>query len=139
MPYDHMRVDASVELGSIQRWRLVNASTITHYIHLHEEAWRTVSRNGLAPPAWEAGFQDVWRLDPGDTVDVAAPVTDYLGLFLIHCHMLDHEDHGMMSAFNVVKPGTASAVPGVAAHPHGSGRSVAAIAAGTLCRRQMML
>jgi FtsP/CotA-like multicopper oxidase with cupredoxin domain len=138
-PYDHMRVDATVELGSVQRWRLVNTSTITHYIHLHEEAWRTVSRNGLAPPAWEAGFQDVWRLDPGDTVDVAAPVTDYLGLFLIHCHMLDHEDHGMMSAFNVVKPGTASAVPGVAAHPHGSGRSVAAIAAGTLCRRQMML
>jgi FtsP/CotA-like multicopper oxidase with cupredoxin domain/plastocyanin len=137
-PYDHMRVDAQIELGTVQRWRLVNTSTITHYIHLHEEAWRTVSRNGLAPPAWEAGFQDVWRLDPGDVVEVAAPVTDYLGSFLIHCHMLDHEDHGMMSAFEVVKPGTAGLVPRVAAAHHvpETHRSLAAIASGYLCRQK---
>jgi FtsP/CotA-like multicopper oxidase with cupredoxin domain len=138
-PYDHMRVDTTVELGSVQRWRLVNASTITHYIHLHEEAWRTVSRNGAAPPAWEAGYQDVWRLDPGDVVDVAATMTDYLGSFLIHCHMLDHEDHGMMSAFEVVKPGAAGLVPQVAHHPAppvGAHGSLAAIAAGYLCRQK---
>ena len=137
-PYDHMRVDTTVELGSVQRWRLVNASTITHYIHLHEEAWRTVSRNGAAPPAWEAGYQDVWRLDPGDVVEVAATMTDYLGSFLIHCHMLDHEDHGMMSAFEVVKPGTAGLVPRVAAAHHGpeTHQSLAAIASGYLCRQK---
>jgi spore coat protein A len=127
-PYDHMRVDATVELGSVQRWRLVNASTITHYIHLHEEAWRTVSRNGLAPPAWEAGFQDVWRLDPGDVVDVAATMTDYLGPFLIHCHMLDHEDHGMMATFQVVRPASN------AAPHHPSGTSLSEIAEAALCR-----
>ena len=140
-PYDHTRVDATVELGSVQRWRLVNTSTITHYIHLHEEAWRTLSRNGLPPPAWEAGYQDVWRLDPGDTVEVAARMTDYLGPFLIHCHMLDHEDHGMMATFEVVKPGTAgtplpvvvpSSVQGHAMPP--GGRSLAALAASAWCR-----
>jgi FtsP/CotA-like multicopper oxidase with cupredoxin domain len=129
MPYDHMRVDATVELGTIQRWRLVNASTITHYIHLHEESWRTVSRNGLDPPAWEAGFQDTWRLDPGDGVDVAAKVTDYLGPFLIHCHMLDHEDHGMMATFQVVKPGSRAA----ASH-HRAGASLSEIAEAARCR-----
>jgi FtsP/CotA-like multicopper oxidase with cupredoxin domain len=139
-PYDHMRVDATVELGSVQRWRLVNTSTITHYIHLHEEAWRTVTRNGLAPPAWEAGYQDVWRLDPGDVVEVAGRMTDYLGPFLIHCHMLDHEDHGMMATFQVVKPGTASRAPLAAAHHSpaaaSSRRSLSAIAAASLCRQK---
>ena len=106
-PYDDMRSDATIELGSVQRWALVNTSTITHYVHLHEEAWRTLSRDGRPPPAWEAGFQDTWRLDPGEVVEVAAKVTDFTGPFLIHCHMLDHEDHGMMATFTVVKPGAA--------------------------------
>jgi len=143
-PYDHMRVDATVELGSVQRWRLVNTSTITHYIHLHEEAWRTLTRNGLAPPAWEAGYQDVWRLDPGDVVEVAGRMTDYLGPFLIHCHMLDHEDHGMMATFQVVKPGTAGALPPAPGAPHHAppvvapGRSLAAIAAASQCRQKAL-
>jgi FtsP/CotA-like multicopper oxidase with cupredoxin domain len=107
-PYDDMRSDATVTLGSVQRWALVNASPITHYVHLHEEAWRTISRDGRAPPAWEAGFQDTWRLDPGEVVEVAAKITDFTGPFLIHCHMLDHEDHGMMATFTVVKPGARS-------------------------------
>jgi FtsP/CotA-like multicopper oxidase with cupredoxin domain len=146
-PYDHMRIDAQVELGSVQRWRLVNASTLTHYIHLHQQAWRTVSRNGQPPGPAEAGFQDVWRLDPGDVVEVAAKMTDYLGPFMIHCHMLDHEDHGMMATFEVVKPGKASgplpAVPArdkhVDAHhaaPEHGGWSLSEIANSVLCRRE---
>ncbi|MCU1602768.1 MAG: Multicopper oxidase [Frankiales bacterium] len=104
-PYEDGRTDAAITLGSTQRWAIVNASTITHYVHLHEEAWRTVTRNGQPPPAWEAGLQDTWRLDPGDVVEVAARVTDFTGPFLIHCHMLDHEDHGLMATFTVLKPG----------------------------------
>jgi FtsP/CotA-like multicopper oxidase with cupredoxin domain len=142
-PFDHTRVDYSVPLGATQRWKLVNVSPITHFIHLHEEGWRTVSRNGQAPPAWEAGLQDVWRLDPGESVDVVAKFTDYTGNFMIHCHMLDHEDHGMMTQFAVVKPGSAvaagvheiiatplsdeqpSAHSAGSAHQHGAGASTA--------------
>jgi spore coat protein A len=134
-PYDDMRVDATIERGSVQRWLLVNTSPLTHFIHLHEEAWRTVSRNGQPPPAWEAGYQDTWRLDPGDTVEVAAKVTDYLGPFLLHCHMLDHEDHGMMATFQVVKPGGALT-------PHSqslSGLPLSVIAAASVCRREETL
>ncbi len=128
-PYDHHRVDATVELGTVQRWRLVNTSNLTHYIHLHEETWRTISRNGQPPPPWEAGLQDTWRLDPGDVVEVAAKVTDYLGPFLIHCHMLDHEDHGMMATFNVVKPGGSSLSSSAL-----SGQTLSDIASAVLCR-----
>ena len=134
-PYDHQRVDATVELGSVQRWLLVNTSTLTHYVHLHEEAWRTLARNGQPPPAWEAGYQDTWRLDPGDTVEVAARITDYTGRFLIHCHMLDHEDHGMMASFVVVRPG---ATARVSAPPFRNltGLPLSVITATALCRRQ---
>ncbi|HET6817327.1 MAG TPA: multicopper oxidase domain-containing protein [Mycobacteriales bacterium] len=100
--YDPSRVDLEVPLGSTQTWLLQNLSPITHYIHLHEEQWRTIAYNGQPPPPYEA-VEDTWRLDPGDSVEVAAKFTDYTGVFMIHCHMLDHEDHGMMAQFAVVK------------------------------------
>jgi spore coat protein A len=102
-PFDPKRIDLKVPLGSTQTWLLKNVSPITHYIHIHEEQWHTVSRDGKPPPAWERGLEDTWRLDPGERVRVAARFTDYTGVFMIHCHMLDHEDHGMMAQFAVVK------------------------------------
>ena len=41
-------------------------------------------------------------LEPGDRIVVAGHFTDYTGKYVIHCHMLDHEDHGLMSQFEVV-------------------------------------
>jgi FtsP/CotA-like multicopper oxidase with cupredoxin domain len=101
--FDPQRIDHRVRLGSTERWRLRNTSDMTHYVHLHEEEWYTVSRDGKKPPPWERGFEDTWRLDPGEYVDVAATFTDYTGVFMVHCHMLDHEDHGMMAQFEVVR------------------------------------
>jgi spore coat protein A, manganese oxidase len=100
--FDPRRVDHRVRLGSTELWRLRNASDITHYVHLHEELWRTVSRDGKRPPPWERGYEDTWRLDPGETVLVAAKFTDFTGDFMVHCHMLDHEDDSMMATFRVV-------------------------------------
>jgi FtsP/CotA-like multicopper oxidase with cupredoxin domain len=105
-PYNPERVDATVPLGSTQTWLLTNLSTTTHFIHIHEEQWHTLLRNGQPPPAYEQGLVDTWRLDPGESVEVAATFSDYTGVFMIHCHMLDHEDHGMMAQFAVVKPGS---------------------------------
>jgi spore coat protein A len=102
-PFDPRRIDLRVPLGSTQTWLLRNVSPITHYIHLHEEQWHTVSRDGKRPPPWERGLEDTWRLDPGERVKVAARFTDYTGVFMLHCHMLAHEDHGMMAQFAVVK------------------------------------
>jgi FtsP/CotA-like multicopper oxidase with cupredoxin domain len=102
--FDPARVDYRVRQGSTERWRLRNTSDVTHYVHLHEEQWRTVSRDGRPPPPWERGFEDTWRLDPDESVDVAATFTDFPGIFMVHCHMLDHEDHGMMAQFEVLPP-----------------------------------
>ncbi|MDX6359864.1 MAG: hypothetical protein QOH37_2918 [Nocardioidaceae bacterium] len=100
--FDPTRIDHRVTLGSTELWRLRNTSDLTHYIHLHEELWRTVRRDGKRPPPWERGYEDTWRLDPGETVLVAARFTDFTGDFMVHCHMLDHEDDSMMATFEVV-------------------------------------
>jgi FtsP/CotA-like multicopper oxidase with cupredoxin domain len=105
-PFDPRRVDLKVPLGATQTWLLRNNSPITHYIHIHEETWHTVAYNGKKPPPWLRGTEDTWRVDPGDTVTVAAKFTDYTGVFMIHCHMLNHEDDGMMAQFAVVKKGS---------------------------------
>ncbi|KRF30664.1 multicopper oxidase domain-containing protein [Nocardioides sp. Soil805] len=100
--FDPDRVDHRARLGTVERWRLRNTSDVTHYVHIHAEQWRTLSRDGRRPPPWERGLEDTWKLDPGEVVEVAARFTDYTGAFMIHCHMLDHEDHGMMARFDVV-------------------------------------
>jgi FtsP/CotA-like multicopper oxidase with cupredoxin domain len=101
--FDPARIDHRARLGTVERWRLRNTSDMTHYIHIHAEQWRTVLRDGRRPPPWERGLEDTWRLEPGEVVEVAARFEDYTGPFMIHCHMLDHEDHGMMARFDVVR------------------------------------
>ncbi|HEU4336839.1 MAG TPA: multicopper oxidase domain-containing protein, partial [Nocardioides sp.] len=101
--FDPDRVDHRPRLGTVERWRFRNTSDVTHYVHIHAEQWRTLLRDGERPPPWERGLEDTWRLEPGEEVEVAARFTDYTGPFMIHCHMLDHEDHGMMARFDVVR------------------------------------
>jgi spore coat protein A, manganese oxidase len=104
--FDPKRVVYQVKKGATQIWELRNNTNMTHFVHLHEELWRTVSRDGKKPPPWERGLEDTWTLDPGERVRVMARFTDYTGVFMIHCHMLDHEDDGLMAQFAVVDPRT---------------------------------
>ena len=103
--FDHDRVDAQVELDSVETWMLLNTTTRTHYIHIHDVDWMVLSRNGRPPEPHEAGLKETFLLNPGEYITVAAKFTDHLGRYMIHCHMLDHEDGGMMAAWEVVKPG----------------------------------
>ena len=117
--FDPKVVVHRVPLGSTQLWELRNDTKMTHYVHLHEELWRTVSRNGKKPPPWERGLEDTWRLDPGERVRVMARFTDYTGVFMVHCHMLDHEDDGLMAQFAVVNPRTQALPRGFVYRPKG--------------------
>jgi uncharacterized cupredoxin-like copper-binding protein len=135
-PFDPKRVDLEVPLGATQTWLLKNDSSITHYIHIHEEQWHTIRRDGKAPPAWERGLEDTWRLDPGESVTVAAKFTDYTGVFMIHCHMLDHEDHGMMAQFAVVKKGSTALPAGYFLDRNTTASSSAAMDMGPMVESQ---
>ena len=104
-PYDHEAIAARPELGSVETWMLVNATQQSHYIHLHAVDWKVVSRNGGVPAPDEGVLKETFRLDPGETLAVGAKFTDHTGRYLIHCHMLSHEDHAMMTTFEIVAPG----------------------------------
>ena len=103
--YDPDAPIAKPELGSTETWMLINTTQQSHYIHLHAVDWKVISRNGGVPAPDEDVLKETFRLDPGETLAVGAKFTDHLGSFLLHCHMLSHEDHSMMARFDVVKPG----------------------------------
>ena len=104
--FDPAYVDARPELGSVVTWELHNRTAVAHLMHLHHTDWYMLSRNGRPPRPWERSLKETFFLDPGERVVVAGKLSDYTGKYVVHCHMLDHEDHGLMSQFEVVEPGT---------------------------------
>jgi FtsP/CotA-like multicopper oxidase with cupredoxin domain len=103
--FDPAYADAFPALGTTQTWELHNRTAVAHLLHLHNTDWYMLSRNGRAPAPWEACLKETFFLDPGDRVVVAGHFSDHLGKFVVHCHMIDHEDHGLMSQFEVVAAG----------------------------------
>ena len=100
--YDPAFVEHRAQLGTVETWRLVNATNVAHLLHIHHTDWYLLSRNGKPPPPWEACLKETFFMDPGDELLVAGRFSDYAGKYVVHCHMLDHEDHGLMSQFETV-------------------------------------
>ena len=107
--FDPNRVDAQPTLGTTERWVFRNPTSQAHQVHVHLNDQKLVSRNGQPPPAYER-LKDVWHVDPGEEVVVDIPFSDYVGKFVIHCHVLEHEDDGMMTQFQTL--------PSPSAPPH---------------------
>jgi len=100
--FDPARSDAFPKLDTTETWELHNATAVAHVIHMHHTDWYLLSRNGRQPPAHERCLKESFLMQPGDRIVVAGHFADYTGKYAIHCHMLDHEDHGLMSQFEVV-------------------------------------
>ncbi len=96
--------DASTRLGTTERWVIYNKSGEEHPFHIHQDDFRVVEASG-GPPRLP-GDQDIVVLPRGtpdkpSRVVIDMPFTDYAGNFVFHCHILDHEDAGMMSRVQV--------------------------------------
>lgn len=102
--FDMERADVEVPLGRTEVWTLINDSGFAHPVHVHAGQFRVLSRaggrNGLTP--WEQGLKDTVLVLPGERVEIGVRFTEYPGLFLLHCHNLEHEDAGMMANFRVL-------------------------------------
>lgn len=102
--FDMSRVDERVPLGRLERWTFANDDMLPHPVHVHATHFEVVARRGgrgtVLP--WEAGLKDTVLVLPGETVDVLLRFERHRGLFLLHCHNLEHEDAGMMTNFEVV-------------------------------------
>ncbi len=102
--YDLNRIDFQVPFGQTELWRFSTAGNAPHPVHVHGASFQVVSRTGgrgrLFP--WEQGWKDTVLLEDGETVDILIRFDGFKGLYVIHCHKLEHEDNGMMANFEVV-------------------------------------
>ncbi len=94
--FDSNRVDTQVQLNTVEDWELVNVDPdgMDHPFHLHINPFQVVSRNGKPEPyrAWK----DTVLVKGNETVRIRIPFRDFTGKAVYHCHVLDHEDLGMM-------------------------------------------
>jgi FtsP/CotA-like multicopper oxidase with cupredoxin domain len=100
--FNPARAEAFPKLGTTETWEIVNRTGVAHMMHIHHTDWYLLSRSGRRPPPWEDCLKETFFVFPGETIVVAGRFVDYTGKFVIHCHMFDHEDHGLMSQFEVV-------------------------------------
>ncbi|HIF89693.1 MAG TPA: hypothetical protein EYQ52_07805 [Candidatus Thioglobus sp.] len=98
------RIDAFVKKGTVEIWSIVNASMMAHPFHIHNVQFKIISRNGEVK-SHELGFKDVVLVQPGETVEVLMKFPEYSDPntpYMFHCHILEHEDRGMMGQFVVI-------------------------------------
>jgi FtsP/CotA-like multicopper oxidase with cupredoxin domain len=118
--FDMERIDERVGRGDLELWTFENISFLHHPMHLHGAQFQVISRNGgknpLAPRDY--GWKDTIYVRPFESVQVAVRFASWLGKFLVHCHNLEHEDHGMMLNFEVGLEGSS----GVEEEEPGRGR-----------------
>jgi spore coat protein A len=94
-------------VGATEVWEIYNFTEDAHPIHLHLVQFQVVDRQALGPAttprppeAWETGFKDTVIAYPGEVTRVKARF-DIEGLYVWHCHIIEHEDNEMMRPYRV--------------------------------------
>ena len=102
---DLQRIDFSVKRGTSEIWEVSNTSPLPHPFHVHNVQFRVLSRNRKQPFVHETGLKDTVLVNPEETVRILIPFRHYIDSntpYMYHCHILEHEDQGMMGQFTVV-------------------------------------
>jgi bilirubin oxidase len=100
--FDPNRIDATSRVGAVELWEVVNPTGMDHPFHLHGTQFQVVERvsGGRTIPAPWLTWKDTVNVARGETVRFkvrqSAP-----GLRMYHCHILEHEDQGMMGTLSV--------------------------------------
>jgi suppressor of ftsI len=107
---------------AVELWDVTGSSDGLHSIHIHGTGFEVVEYEGKAPPAFLRGRKDTVHVPSGGTVRLAVPMPRWVDTefpYMYHCHILRHEDRGMMGQFTIAKPGEESEAPrSVPAHSH---------------------
>jgi FtsP/CotA-like multicopper oxidase with cupredoxin domain len=91
---DMSRVDISARLGTTEIWEIENIVGMDHPFHLHGFHFQVLDRNGV-PTAYRT-WKDTINVPRHETVRIIVHFDDYPGKWMFHCHILTHEDQGMM-------------------------------------------
>ena len=98
--FDPTRLDQQVALGTVEEWTLANTSPMDHPFHLHVWPMQVVGAPGTSPSG-QPDWRDVVIVPARGQVTVLIRFDDFGGRTVYHCHVLDHEDHGMMGTIEV--------------------------------------
>ncbi len=99
--FDPGRVDQRVALGAVEEWTIVNQQTDDHVFHIHTNPFQVIKVNGEpVEPSW----QDTAVLPRGGSLTFRSRFLDFTGKFVLHCHMMNHEELGMMQIVEVYDP-----------------------------------
>ncbi len=100
--FDPSRVDEYVGANTTEIWNIKNNSPMTHPFHAHAIQWQILDRNGVPASGTDLGWKDTFLVRPGENVRIIGrfePIN--YGDYMYHCHILEHEDLGMMGYFRV--------------------------------------
>lgn len=97
--FDQDTTDTMVAAGNVEEWTLTNISPMDHPFHLHVWPMQIVEENGKGLN--KATWQDVVNVPANGRVKVRVAFKDFRGRSVYHCHILDHEDLGMMGVIEV--------------------------------------
>ncbi|MBF2088660.1 MAG: multicopper oxidase family protein [Synechococcales cyanobacterium K44_A2020_017] len=97
--FDHHRVDTEVQLNTVEDWEIINDGGMDHPFHIHVNPFQVIERNGVAEPyrAWK----DTVLVPRYERVRIRVPFDQFSGMTVYHCHILDHEDRGMMGILDI--------------------------------------
>jgi len=104
---DMNRIDETVTVGSTEIWEVRNLNLSPHNFHVHDTQFEILDIGGEPPPPELAGRKDTVYLEPQRTYRLIMRFEDYADPtwpYMYHCHLLLHEDEGMMGQFVVVEP-----------------------------------
>lgn len=102
--YDVDRTDFTVRPDTLEIWELESERVSHHPFHVHGVRFLILDRDGQPPEPHERGWKDTVHVDAGETVRILVRTPTYADPdtpFMYHCHMLEHEDIGMMGQFLV--------------------------------------
>ncbi|WP_268913492.1 multicopper oxidase family protein [Lentilactobacillus sp. SPB1-3] len=105
--FDMQRIDDRQQLGNVEVWDITNTNDMDggmlHPYHMHGTQFKIISRNGHAPYPNEMGLKDTVSVNPGEEVKIKVWF-NHTGVFMNHCHIIEHEDGGMMAQFEIFDP-----------------------------------
>lgn len=98
--FDMNRVDQRVKLGAVEEWTVQNLHFDDHVFHIHVNPFEVIEVNGvrLSEPVW----LDTVPLPRNGSLKFRSRFLDFTGKFMLHCHMMNHEELGMMQVVEVV-------------------------------------
>jgi len=96
---DLKRVDITSKLGATEIWQVENLVGMDHPFHLHGFQFQVIERNGR--PELYRSWKDAVNVPKHETVRFVVRFEDFPGKWMFHCHILSHEDQGMMGILEV--------------------------------------